>query len=528
MTTASRIVRSYSKLAPDNSPRAADNEQWLERLNTMKRAEPKPRQSTTKEPSSLNRFPVEITSTPPESPYIDIKATIANFTSTKYFQGFNKHKQIQGNFVDVRIVKCRSGDGGDGIVSFFRDANRAVGPPNGGDGGDGGSVYVRASPGINSLAKLRTTYIADDGSDGATDQLDGARGKDILITVPVGTVVRWCLDPKDVRDHVLQNQQSKPGASLRDILNETKISMKCTGRYAFDTKPRDIQLFRSAYELGKGWLFKGRDEEYHQSKDWFLDLSKQVETYDHALYDSELSTDRFPLYGLDLAVPTENPICLLKGGKGGLGNMHFLTNMIRNPRFAKAGRSGLECHFLFELKSIADLGLVGLPNAGKSTILNKISNSRPKIGHWEFTTLNPSIGTITSGIDKDSFTVADIPGIIEHAAQDKGMGLEFLRHIERSKGWIFVINVANEKPLSDLQVLIQELGGLEKVAAKNVLVVCNKADVDYENPQSIEKFLQIKQFCETHGWDSVPISALKNENIDILLDKMAKCAGKSA
>ncbi|CAR27217.1 ZYRO0C11638p [Zygosaccharomyces rouxii] len=526
LTYASRILRSNSTLAPDNSPRAADNEQWLERLGTLKKTASKSKQQITHESSSLNRFPIEVVSTPPESPYIDVKAAIANFTSTKYLQGFNKQKHTQGNFVDIRIVKCRSGDGGDGIVSFFRDANRSVGPPNGGDGGDGGSVYVRASTGINSLAKLRTTYIADNGSNGAADQLDGARGKDILITVPVGTVVRWCLDPKDVRQYIVKEQQSNPGASLRDILNQNKISMHCSGRYEYDTKPRDIQLFRNAYEPGKGWLFKGKDEDYHQSKDWFVDLSKQVEDYDHALYDSELSNDKFPLYGLDLGVPTENPICLLKGGKGGLGNMHFLTNMIRNPRFAKAGRSGLECLFLFELKSIADLGLVGLPNAGKSTILNKISNAKPKIGHWEFTTLNPSIGTISPGIDKPSFTVADIPGIIENAAQDKGMGLEFLRHIERSKGWVFVISIANENPLEDFHILLQELGGMEKVGTKNVLVVCNKADIDHENPQSVNKFLQIRQFCDANGWDSVPISALKNENIDLLLDKMAKCAGK--
>lgn len=523
---SSRFFRRSSSLAPDNSPRAADNEQWLERLGSVKRRASKSKNPIIREASSLNKFPVEIVSTPPESPYIDIKASIGNFTSTKYLQGFNKQKHTQGNFVDIRVIKCRSGDGGDGIVSFFRDANRAVGPPNGGDGGDGGSVYVRASPGINSLAKLRTTYIAENGSNGATDQLDGSRGNDVLITVPVGTVIRWCLDPKDVREYILKKQQSSPGASLRDILNESKISMQCSGRYEYDTKPKDIQLFRNAYEPGKGWLFKGKDEAYHQSKDWFVSLSKQVEAYDHALYDSELSSDKFPLYGLDLSVPTENPICLLKGGKGGLGNMHFLTNLIRNPRFAKAGRRGLECPFLFELKSIADLGLVGLPNAGKSTILNRISNARPKIGHWEFTTLNPTIGTISTGVDKPSFTVADIPGIIEDAAQDKGMGLEFLRHIERSKGWVFVISIANENPLQDLHVLIQELGGMERVNAKNVLIVCNKADIDYENPQSVEKFLQVTQLCETNGWDSIPVSALKNENIDLLLDKMARCAGK--
>lgn len=524
-----RQSRFNSTVAPDNSPRAADNEQWLERLSRKTRSPPANKHSAQAATKSLSisHFPIEIVSTPPETPYVNVKAAIANFTSVKYLQSFDKHKHTQGNFVDVRIVKCRSGNGGDGTVSFFRDSNRAVGPPNGGDGGDGGSVYIRAIPGINSLAKLRSTYIAEDGLAGAADQLDGSKGKDILITVPVGTVVRWCMDPKDVRRYISEKLKETPGASLRSLLNECKIKMECTGRYEFDPKPKDLQLFRDAYVPGEGWLFKGKDQAYHEDKAWFVDLSKQVEAYDHALHDTELSSDKFPLYGLDLNEPTENPICLLKGGKGGLGNMHFLTNIIRNPRFAKKGRSGLGCHFIFELKSIADLGLIGLPNAGKSTILNRISNAKPKIGHWEFTTLIPSIGTISPAIDKPSFTVADIPGIIEHAAEDKGMGLEFLRHIERSRGWVFVISIANENPLQDLQILIQELGGMKRVQTKNVLVACNKADIDFEKPGSVAKFLQIEQFCKENNWDSVPISALKNENIDLLLEKMAKCAGKS-
>lgn len=529
---ARRLLSNKSINAPDNAPRAADNEQWLEHLKRSRKGpnptssslKPNETQSDVVKSRHSNRFPVQIASSPPDSEYIEVRSALTNFTSIKYLQHFDKHKHNQGNFVDLRIIKCRSGDGGNGVVSFFRDAGRSIGPPDGGDGGDGGSVYVLAVEGLNSLAKLRTTYIAGEGFNGAADQLDGARGKDILITVPVGTVVRWCMDPKSTRDYVQRRLQAQDGASLRSILQDNMIKLNCTGKYALDSKPKKIQLFREAYKPGEGWLFKGKDEEFHKDKDWFTDLSRKVETYDLNLYDTELGEDKFPLFGLDLDKPTEKPICLLKGGKGGLGNMHFLTNLIRNPRFAKSGRKGLEQYFMFELKSIADLGLVGLPNAGKSTILNRISNAKPRIGHWEFTTLSPTIGTIHLDMGNTSFTVADIPGIVKDASHDRGMGLEFLRHVERSKGWVFVVNIANEDPMADLLILINELGGIEKVKAKNVLVVCNKADIDSEKEGPIKKFTKIRDFCSEHNWDVLPMSALKGENVDILVQKMARCA----
>lgn len=527
-----RLISQKSINTPDNAPRAADNEQWLDHLNRIKRSSALASGSFQQNDSVSDgdgiqqtaRFPLKVISSPPDSRYIEVESSLANFTSIKYLQHFDKHKHRQGNFVDVRIIKCRSGDGGDGVVSFFRDAGRSIGPPDGGDGGDGGSVYVLAVEGLNSLSKLRTTYLAGEGSNGAADQLDGARGKDILITVPVGTVIRWCMDPKSTREFVQKKLEGRKRDPLRSILQDSKIKLNCTGKFELDTRPKNIQLFRDAYKPGEGWLFKGKDAEYHKDKDWFIDLSKKVESYDLNLYDTELREDRFPLFGLDLSKPTDKPICLLKGGKGGLGNMHFLTNLIRNPRFAKSGRQGLEQYFMFELKSIADLGLVGLPNAGKSTILNKISNARPRVGHWEFTTLSPTIGTIDLNVGDTSFTVADIPGIVKDASHDRGMGLEFLRHIERSKGWVFVLSIANQDPMADLQILITELGGLEKVKSKNVLVVCNKADIDCDKEEPILKFQKISEFCSKHKWDVLPMSALNGENVDVLVQKMAKCA----
>lgn len=523
------LIRFKSTNIPDNAPTLIENEEWLGTLEDNSELTHDANIESKnyvfdKHATKNEKFDIKILSRPPDSKYIKIQSALENFTSINYLRQYNKHNHTQGNFVDVRIIQCRSGNGGNGCISFLRDANRRVGPPDGGDGGDGGSVYVQAVEGMNSLSKLKTKYIAGDGKAGAATQLDGSRGKDILITVPKGTVVSWCLDPKTVRTLVeteLEKDKQKP---LKGILHEHKLDIDCYGRHKGDINPKYIQLFRKQYEPGEGWIYNEKTKEYHEEKDWFRKLNKNVARYDRSLDVDEVSKDKIPLFGIDLDDVTDKPLCLLEGGKGGLGNMHFLTSVIRNPRFAKIGRNSLESYFMFELKSIADLGLVGFPNAGKSTILNKISNATPRIGSWEFTTLRPTIGTIMRGPGAENFTVADIPGIIEGAHLDRGMGLEFLKHIERSKGWVFVVALDEKDPLATLKILINEVGGLEKVQTKNILVVCNKADIDVSNPESMQKFLKVQEFAANQGWDSIPISALNDENTDILVEKMAKCA----
>lgn len=170
--------------------------------------------------------------------------------------------------------------------------------------------------------------------------------------------------------------------------------------------------------------------------------------------------------------------------------------------------------------------VVGLPNAGKSTLLRAISRARPRIGHWEFTTLQPTIGTIFTRIDQDPFTVADIPGIIKGALENKGMGLDFLRHIERSGGLVFVVSIEEgdtSSPVEDLQTLINELTD-KKLENKRILVVATKADLTKDG----EKYLQLKEFVEKRdkdaGWKIIPVCATKGENIERRIQMMSDTA----
>ncbi|ODV80089.1 mitochondrial GTPase 2 [Suhomyces tanzawaensis NRRL Y-17324] len=409
-------------------------------------------------------------------------------------------------FIDLKVIRAKSGRGGNGCVSFFRDANRPVGPPDGGDGGDGGDVFISVvNRNMSSLHKIKRTYEAKNGTPGKGSQLDGAVGEDVIIEVPVGTTIRWIPDPMVLKKYLYRRE----GQQLDDI----KLELKCDDK-------NQIQLHRSGYEPGEGWSFKENDEEYYRSREFFTDLNKRVTEHDHELVVEEFRQDKFPLVGIDFDKPTKRPIPLLRGGRGGMGNMHFLTKDIRNPRFSKRGREGITSFFLLELKLIADLGLVGLPNAGKSTLLRAISRARPRVGHWEFTTLQPTVGTIFTSIDKDPFTVADIPGIIKGASQNKGMGLDFLRHIERSGGLVFVVSLEKPNPVEDLKVLLEEVGE-KRMRDKKVLVVATKADLS----ETGAEYGLLKQFVESEeGWKIVPVCAERGENIERCIRLMGEIA----
>lgn len=251
---------------------------------------------------------------------------------------------------------------------------------------------------------------------------------------------------------------------------------------------------------------------------------------------------------LDLSKATPQPILLLPGSPGGLGNPHFVSPSMRRPKFATRGIKGSKMTLQLELKVLADVGLVGFPNAGKSSFLRAVSKRKARVGEWAFTTLTPNIGTVhipeQYGIEgKDRFTIADIPGIVEDAHQDRGLGISFLRHIERARVLAFVVDLSREDPLDDLRALWREVkeyeAGLEdeapegmvkwtgqwrqpveakikreKMSEKPWFVIANKADV--EGTQ--EKFLKLRQEAGTEH--VVPISALEQQGVDTAVEIM--------
>ncbi|KAL2177173.1 uncharacterized protein P884DRAFT_329972 [Thermothelomyces heterothallicus CBS 202.75] len=372
------------------------------------------------------------------------------------------------NFADKARLTLHAGAGGHGCISFMREAFMDDGPANGGDGGHGGNIYIQAVHGETSLHKLarRKVVRAGKGKSGMGSSRSGQRGEDVVIAVPVGTVVR-------------ELSRDDPEA-------ESRFLSKRKRRVSRDTQPVE----------------EGPDGEPVEDPDrakWLLypgmsssDM-KRLELPPLPHRERLLHQPKAPIH-LDLSRPTPRPILLAVGGLGGLGNPHFVTKGTPKPMFATRGERAISMEIELELKLLADVGLVGLPNAGKSTLLRSVSNSRTRVGDWAFTTLQPNIGTVVldnnkgrplltsyrrvSGVyggpedpfdisagsqqpeleRRTRFTIADIPGLIEGAHLDRGLGIAFLRHVERAGVLAFVLDLGAGNAVAALKALWTEVG----------------------------------------------------------------------
>lgn len=329
-------------------------------------------------------------------------------------------------FVDIARIFVKSGDGGNGAVSFRREKYIPHGGPDGGNGGKGGDIIVRADSGMRTLLdfKYRRKYVAPNGMKGQGKKMSGRGGEDLVINVPLGTLIR-----DGERDIV-----------IADLVEEGQTKV------------------------------------------------------------------------------------VVRGGRGGRGNMNFATATRKAPRFAQDGESGKGMWISLELKSIADVGLIGFPNVGKSTILSVLTSAQPKIANYHFTTLKPNLGVVqlTGG---RSFIMADIPGLIEGAHAGVGLGHDFLRHIERTRMLIHVLDISGMEgrdPIEDYEQINRELTAYSSVLAeKPQIVVANKSDMPSaeKNAQALEDYLLERQVKVFH------ISAIQQEGLEPLLEAVWELLG---
>jgi GTP-binding protein len=363
-----------------------------------------------------------------------------------------------------------------------------MGPPSGGNGGRGGDIYVVASKEVTSLGGIMNAYKAPNGTTGETRNMHGANAKEIEIVVPVGTVIRQ-VDPLSGKAQNLthDNDDLIPDKSEEELAEERLDHIKKYYRFRTGYTPHEDRI-----ELLKGRI-------------------PPPTPLPHKRVD------------LDLAFDGERSL-LLRGGRGGLGNPHFASNDIKGPGIAGRGEPGRTIWLELELKTLADAGLVGLPNAGKSTLLGAISNAHPKIASHPFTTLNPYVGTIDYP-DFWSMTVADIPGLVEGAHLNIGLGHSFLRHVERSRVLVYVIDLAGRNPSRDLAILRQELEAYKPgLTRRPSVVIANKADLGDVARQNLDGLR--KEAGE--GVPVVPVSAKDRKNITTATSILRKVVVESA
>ena len=303
-------------------------------------------------------------------------------------------------FVDVASIKIKAGNGGNGAVSFRREKFVAAGGPDGGDGGKGGDIIFQVANNLTTLADFRykKKYTAKNGEPGSGSRKNGKSGEDLIIYVPLGTIIR----------------EVESGAIMADM-------------------------------------------------------------------------------------STNEPFVAAKGGKGGKGNAHFATSTRQVPRFAKDGTPGEEWEISLELKLLADVGLLGFPNVGKSTLISVVSEAKPVIANYHFTTITPVLGVVSVG-EGHSFVMADIPGLIEGAGDGVGLGHEFLRHVERCRLLVHIIDAAGSEgrdPIEDFNIINAELEKFNpELSERPQIVVANKVDLATD-----EQLAALREYFRDNGYE---------------------------
>ena len=326
-------------------------------------------------------------------------------------------------FTDYAKIIIKSGDGGNGAVSFRREKYVAAGGPDGGDGGTGGSIYFIVDPDSNTLVDFRfkKKFKAENGKNGEGARRYGKSGEDLYVKVPIGTLIK----------------DAETGKIIADLSH------------------------------------KGQKE------------------------------------------------LILPGGRGGKGNSHFATSTRQAPRFSQDGEKGIEKEVILELKLLADVGLIGFPNVGKSTFLSKTTSATPKIADYHFTTLEPNLGVVKNDYG-ESFVIADIPGIIEGASNGTGLGLQFLRHIERTRLLLHVIDVSGiegRNPVDDFKTINEELKSYsEKLSKRKQIIVANKID----SMQDENLYNDLEKLAKENNMEIFKISAVTGEGISELLKRVSQ------
>ena len=395
-------------------------------------------------------------------------------------------------FVDSVKIVARAGHGGNGCVALLREAFRPKGGPCGGDGGRGGDIVLEACHDINNLIAqyYSPRIVAKNGLPGQGKGKTGKSGPTVVVKVPCGTTIWRLVDPETAR---IQEAYQRGSDSGQEDLSESEASIEETG--ATDGMIRH-QGSERAVEID-------------------LEQNQEEETDSEPRLQKELAAD---------LVEDGQRFVLCRGGKGGLGNQHFANSKHQTPRFAQPGQPGDEGTFLLELRILAEIGLVGYPNAGKSTLLTAISKARPKIAPYPFTTLHPQIGVLEFS-DYHRITVCDIPGLIDGAHQNVGLGHAFLRHIQRCRALVLLIDMAGtdaRKPWDDFKQLRKELELYDpKMLEKPYVVAANKMDME-ESQAHLRSFKR-----RLRGVKVIELAAAFDEGVSPLKDVMRAMAAQS-